>query len=598
MSAYDNPKLINDKSALAWAAAAQQISQAAVTGYQNYIDFKIKNAETAKKKQEVFDLAWNEASLKAYENADKTYEDLEDAGLENSIIDQAKAIQVRLMEGVGKPGDDDYVMGSIEAQTILQTRGGLTKEQRKDYSDKVSKANTNLRNLQDDAGIILSDVQDVELYKDGPGPGRESNWEGGNFQEQLGTQLAAFGLSNISAEGMTVDSKDYRRLSNGDRVVEVVTTVAKGSKILKGGLGEGGWLAEAKNKDANNTYKVNEDGSVTFTWKKNMKNWDGQLLKATEAATDGNQTLVDANILNKSKGEITASFKTAWTPVGDTIRTDAGKVRTLVASEFIDMKGIDKSLEKQLEGRLAGLYALPPRDKKAYMEQRLEMGDININEFVQLTEEQQKSWLRLAEINKIREDAGLTSSMNIDQLMASTNPDTNKKYTREEAEDEVGETPGFGFVRRELTDDDIKQLKERGLTNYKAGEYGYFKESDPSVSYAPQGSKGLTANQQIAMADVSEQRTAFANTAFRGEIFSKDVAPRTSALKKGDRKIDWDETSNSWIPYTWSVPSISTTTDDGDRISTQEPYWRKSKYQGKNSFTNEERSALSNYLDL
>lgn len=598
MSAYDNPKLINDKSALAWAAAAQQVTQAVVTGYQNYVDFKIKNAETAKKKQEVFDLAWNEASLKAYENADKTYEDLEDAGLENSIIDQAKKIQVKLMEGVGKPGDDDYVMGSIEAQTILKTRGGLDKKERKELTDKVSAANKNLRDLQDDAGIILSDVQDVELYKDGPGPGRESNWEGGNFQEQLGTQLAAFGLSNISAEGMTVDSKDYRRLSNGDRVVEVVTTVAKGSKILKDGFGEGGWLTQAKNKDANNTYKVNEDGSVTFTWKKNMKNWDGQLLKATEVATDGNQTLVDANILDKSKGEITASFKTAWTPTGETMRTGAGKVRTLVASEFIDMKGIDKSLEKQLEGRLANLYALPPRDKKAYMEQRLEMGDININEFVQLTEEQQKSWLRLAEINKIREDAGLTSTMNIDQLMASTNPDTNKKYTREEAEDEVGETPGFGFVRRELTDDDIKQLKERGLTNYRAGEYGYFKESDPSTSYAPQGPRGLSAQQQITMQDISEQRNSFVNTAFRGEIFSKAMAPRTSAPKAGDRKIDWDQTTNSWIPYTWETPTVSTSTSDGDRVSTKRPRWTKTKVQGKNSFTNDERVMLSNFLDL
>ena len=588
MSAYDNPKLINDKSALAWAAAAQQVTQAVVTGYQNYVDFKIKNAETAKKKQEVFDLAWNEASLKAYENADKIYEDVEDAGLEDSIIDQAKKIQVGLMEGVGKPGDDDYVMGSIEAQTILQTRGGLTKKQRKEYSDKVSAANKNLRDLQDDAGIILSDVQDVELYKDGPGPGRESNWEGGNFQEQLGTQLAAFGLSNISAEGMTVDSKDYRRLSNGDRVVEVVTTVAKGSKILKDGFGEGGWLTQAKNKDANNTYKVNEDGSVTFTWKKNMKNWDGQLLKATEAATDGNQTLVDANILDKSKGEITASFKTAWTPVGDTIGTDAGKVRTLVASEFIDMKGIDKSLEKQLEGRLAGLYALPPRDKKAYMEQRLEMGDININEFVQLTEEQQKSWLRLAEINKIREDAGLTSTMNIDQLMASTNPDTNKKYTREEAEDEVGETPGFGFVRRELTDDDIKQLKERGLTNYKAGEYGYFKESDPSISYAPQGNRGLTAAQQTALSNKNAQVNRFENTNFRGDIFSAAMSGRLSKPKASDRKIM--SFGDSWKPMIWVTSSVDGVTGAGA--------WVPTKHNGKASFTNDERVQLTDYVDL
>jgi hypothetical protein len=397
---------------------------------------------------------------------------------------------------------------------------------------------------------------------------------------------------------MTVDSKDYRRLSNGDRVVEVITTVAKGSELLKDGLGEGGWLTEAKNKDANNTYKVNDDGSVTFTWKKNMKNWDGQLLKATEAATDGNQTLVDANILDKKTAEITASFKTAWTPVGDTIGTDAGKVRTLVTSEFIDMKGINKALEKQLKGRLASLYTLSPRDKKAYMEQRLEMGDIDMNDFVKLTEEQQTAWLELAEINKIREDAGLTSTMNIDQLMKSTNPDTNKEYTREEAEDKVGETPGFGFVRRELTDDDIKQLQERGLTNYKAGDYGYFKESNPSVSYAPQAARGLTANQQIAMQEVAKQETAFVNKAFRGEIFSKDVAPRTSALKKGDRKIEWDETTNSWIPYTWAVPTISTSTAEGDRISDSDPYWRKSKVKGKKSFTNDERLMLSNWLDL
>lgn len=588
MSAYDNPKLINDKSALGWAAAAQQVTQAVVTGYQNYVDFKIKNAETAKKKQEVFDLAWNEASLKAYENADKIYEDVEDKGLENSIIDQAKEIQVRLMEGVGKPGDADYKMGSIEAQTILKTRGGLNKEQRKKYSEIVSAANTNLRDLQDDAGIILSDVQDVELYKDGPGPGRESNWEGGNFQEQLGTQLAAFGLSNISAEGMTVDSKDYRRLSNGDRVVEVVTTVAKGSKILKGGLGEKGWLTQAKNKDANNTYKVNEDGSVTFTWKKNMKNWDGQLLKATEAATDGNQTLVDANVLDKSKGEITASFKTAWTPVGDTIRTDAGKVRTLVASEFIDMKGIDKALEKQLEGRLANLYALPPRDKKAYMEQRLEMGDINMNKFVKLTPEQQKSWLRLAEINKIREEAGLTSTMSIDQLMDSTNPDTNKKYTPEEAKDKVGETPGFGFVRRELTDDDIKQLKERGLTNYTAGEYGYFKESDPSMSYAPQGGRGLSSSQQTALSNKNAQINRFENTNFRGDIFSAAMSGRLSKPQAGDRKIM--SSGDNWKPMIWVKSSAEGVTGAGA--------WVTSKHNGKSSFTNDERVLLTDYVDL
>ena len=40
MSAYDNPKLINDQSALAWAAAAQQVSNSVVSAFDKIVRFR------------------------------------------------------------------------------------------------------------------------------------------------------------------------------------------------------------------------------------------------------------------------------------------------------------------------------------------------------------------------------------------------------------------------------------------------------------------------------------------------------------------------------------------------------------------------------
>ena len=139
MSAYDNPKLINDQSALAWAAAAQQVSSAVVSGFDKIVKFQNDQKAIADKKQEVFDLAWNAQSLSQNEILAQTTEQLEDAGVQNSIILNAQDIQTKLMNGVGKEGDEDYQMGSIEAATILKTRS-VSKEEREKINDIITKA--------------------------------------------------------------------------------------------------------------------------------------------------------------------------------------------------------------------------------------------------------------------------------------------------------------------------------------------------------------------------------------------------------------------------------------------------------------------------
>ena len=66
-----------------------------------------------------------------------------------------------------------------------------------------------------------------------------------------------------------------------------------------------------KGKDTSNMYKVNDDGSVTFTFEKDMSNWDGDLLQETpELATDYKTIMVDQNVLGPDGKELAEGFST------------------------------------------------------------------------------------------------------------------------------------------------------------------------------------------------------------------------------------------------------------------------------------------------
>ena len=54
----------------------------------------------------------------------------------------------------------------------------------------------------------MTDVAQIEPFKDTPGPGRNQFWQGNDFPEQLGSQLAGFSLANMSSDGITLDKKE------------------------------------------------------------------------------------------------------------------------------------------------------------------------------------------------------------------------------------------------------------------------------------------------------------------------------------------------------------------------------------------------------
>ena len=570
MSAYDNPKLINDKSALGWAAAAQQVSSTIVNTFEGIVKFQNDQKVISDKKQEVFDLAWNAQSLSQYQTLSEVSDQLEDAGVQNSIIKNAQDIQKRLMNGVGKEGDEDYVMGSIEAATILKTRG-VDKDEREKLNEIITKANSNLKTTTNTAGIIMTDVAQIEPFKGTPGPGRNQYWQGNTFAEQLGSQLAGFSLSNMASDGITLDKKELTLADNGNQILTVVNTVSKDNPIIKAwgiNVDNKGVSQMVKGKDQSNMYKVNDDNSVTFTFVKDMSNWDGDLLKETPESTDYRQIMIDQNILDGN--DLAAGFST-YLP--ETVNTHKNGRMMIQTREFIDIRKIDSIMQEDLVGRIKGLYGLPPGEKKAYMEQRLGLGEVDINKFAMLSEAQQSEWLKIAELGKMREQFGLTTTEGVDDLQNRINPITNKKYTAEEAKEHLNQLPGFNMKRILVDEDLLEEMNTAGIVGYRVGEYAYFEMSEPKTIAKPvrqgsgNGSSSAINTYRRTQAGLLQDPTSTAK-------IQGNKAQYGSQVK---RMLVFDAATRTWLPKVWKTTSVSvpTTMADGStvRVSSKEEKW-------------------------
>ena len=568
MSAYDNPKLINDQSALAWAAAAQQVSNSVVSAFDKIVKFQNDQKEVSDKKQEVFDIAWNAQSLSQYQTLSTVSDQLEDAGVQNSIIKNAQDIQKKLMNGIGKEGDKDYVMGSIEAATILKTRG-VDKDEREKLNEIITKANSNLKTTTKTAGIIMTDVAQIEPFKGTPGPGRNQYWQGNTFAEQLGSQLAGFSLSNMDSDGITLDKKELTLADNGNQILTVVNTVSKDNPIIKNwginvdnkGLGQ-----MVKGKDTSNMYKVNDDGSVTFTFEKDMSNWDGDLLQETELATDYKTIMVDQNVLGPNGKELAEGFST-YLP--ETVTNSSNGRMQVQTREFVDIKKIDSIMKESLVGRLKGLYSLPPGEKKAYMEQRLGLGEVDINKFAMLNEQQQSDWLEIAEIGKMREQFGLTSTEGVVDLQKRKNPITDKLYTEEEAKEYLNQLPGFNMKRVLVDDDILEEMTTAGIVGYNKGEYAYFEMSEPKTMAKP-----VRTGNSSAINTYRSKQAGLLQDPTSTQKVQGNKAQYGSMVK---RMLVFDATTRTWLPKVWKSTSVSvpTTLADGTtvRVSSKEEKW-------------------------
>ena len=92
MSAYDNPTIIQDMyGAKAWAAAANQVSNASVKMVDSIVQAGIKRAEKAEKEKKASDALFSSITIKQSEAANGTFNSEEWKNKPESLIEKLKA---------------------------------------------------------------------------------------------------------------------------------------------------------------------------------------------------------------------------------------------------------------------------------------------------------------------------------------------------------------------------------------------------------------------------------------------------------------------------------------------------------------------------
>ena len=474
MSAYDNPRIINDQSAMAWANASAKVTQTMLQGIQNVVKFRNQQKAIAAAKQEKFNSVWTAASLTQNKNlTDAIATAKADPNADKTLIEQFQRIQETLMQG------GEGVMGSIEAQTLLMTKSNLSREERNELQNIVNRSNTNMASIVNDGGKIMTDVELIKSYNGSSGPQKTMFWEGGSngVTGQIASQLAGMSLSNIAIDGVA-STKKATHTSEGN-FVTIESTLKKSNDLVK-------------NLDLNKDFiKDNGDGTVTFKWQKNMSQWDGNLLNKTEDGTDYDKIAKEQGI--DENGELAKSFRTPLNAI-----TSVGKdgYQNVISREFVDTQALDSKFESTLKGRAASILGMDnPEAIQAYLEQRLGMGEVNIQKFLEKTQADKVKTLTELEMVAMREHYDLVpevegvDAFDKEALKDKVNPRTGDKYTEQELTNmaTMGDQPGFKLVVRKLSQEDVDQLNEAGINGYSEGMEGYFYET-LSTKSTPKGS--------------------------------------------------------------------------------------------------------------
>ena len=508
MSAYDNPRIINDQSAMAWANAAAKLSDTMVQSIQNMVKFRNQQQAVANEKQDRFNLAWNKVALSQNKNLRETIRASKEQGVDTSLVKQFQNIQTTIMQG------GEGMMGSIEAQTLLLTKSNLSKEERNKLSNIVNRAEANIDSIIQGGGKIMTDVEMIKSYSGTSGPNKGMFWEGKTTQEKISAQLAGFSLAEMKQDGV-VSTKEATYTEEGN-FVTVNSTLNKDNDIIKG-------------LDLNTDYITdNGDGTVTFKWQKNLDLWDGNLLNKTVEGTNFSQIAEEQNLVGKG-GELVDSLRTRLTPKTQ----DGNGYRNIISREFVDMQALDSKFQSTLQGRAANILGQDnPEAIQAYLEQRLGMGEVKIDEFLKLPQSKKVEIVTELEMVAMREHYDLVPEIDgadqfdESQFKGKINPRTGASYTDTELNEimQQGQTPGFKLVVRKLDQSDINALQDRGIQGYVAGQEGYFYETISTASIPKASSSSTRVTPSVAKRQGKRLYNVLKDNPFSPEVTEQFMA--------------------------------------------------------------------------
>ncbi len=514
MGAYDNPTIIKDMyGAEAWAAAANQVSNASVGMVKSFADAAVKRAEEAEKEEE--DRSALEASVirRQSEAANKNFNSEAWANAPKSLIEQAKEYNNFSMLGgvhMYNGSEVDFGIGSVKAD-MLVSDSNTSPEDKIKYMAIVNDLNNSLKTFSTEAALVLADEEDFNNSLTSKG----SYYSGNNASERFDSQLVANALYNkngIMPDGFEVD-KRYSKVfkDKSSKLSQTLLSFDFKTNINNPLLPE----------DVREQYKNKQDADGNIVIKKEYNlsdgSFSGNLINPAE--------LENADYISASKGltnEAGVFSDKMEVPLASSSNIQKGKdINVQTVSKWMDVGAYESAVGETVKKQAGEAFSLMNQTQQGFE--------------AYLRNVQPRS--AMPEYNKLLENKKLTPDEIVNLLEETEMKSAKYKVGLLEG---VSDPDGFQMVRRAITQSEIDDLKAAGIPaaeKMNAGDMQYFKTKSTEKQKPKPGGSGSGSG---SSGDANEREIAKSKKALGGSEESAAAyftVARTLGAGTGGRKL-------------------------------------------------------------
>ena len=433
---YRNPPIIVDRSTDVWGKAIANFGQQVAQGILSVGEAKRKAGEAQAaqaRKERQAQQKLTTATRASYMDAarDKYIQIKKNGGL--SLAQQfMKQVEIDLNGGDGKTG-------AIDASVQLALNNNLTTDERANYNKIVDSAKMYQAEAVGGFGNVISGLDYANEKKEDMQvqPGGWS-YKGSNKKEMFYNQLLHYALDTDTMinDDVIEDRKTYKG-DQGEIFVEAKTLVP-----VEQFDGDGTFSEILSENELNDVEKVTKGDKVyyKFSSKKDVREWDGELVTDIPALPDYSKVYQEVNI-EDDKGSIATNL------ISEIQKTEGGYD---VEEQILDIGTIRKNLETVMGGQASRIMAGSDQELQAFLNFGLEKGGMTVKAF---TDQYPDRTDRL----KIIRDSLIDDSIN-------------KKFSSEFKSD------------RKATSDDVKRIKAYNPdSTVKVGDNIRFKRTKQDI---------------------------------------------------------------------------------------------------------------------
>jgi len=513
MGAYDNPTIIKDMyGAEAWAAAANQVSNASVGMVKSFADTAVKRAEKAEKEEE--DRSALEASVirRQSEAANQNFNSEAWANAPKSLIEQAKEYNNFSMLGgvhMYNGSEVDFGIGSVKAD-MLVSDSNTSPEDKIKYMAIVNDLNNSLKTFSTEAALVLADEEDFNNSLTSKG----SFYSGNNASERFDSQLVANALYNkngIMPDGFEVD-KRYSKVfkDKSSKLSQTLLSFDFKTNINNPLLPE----------DVREQYKNKQDADGNIVIKKEYNlsdgSFSGNLINPAE--------LENADYISASKGltnEAGVFSDKMEVPLASSSNIQKGKdINVQTVSKWMDVGAYESAVGETVKKQAGEAFSLMNQTQQGFE--------------AYLRNVQPRS--AMPEYNKLLENKKLTPDEIVNLLEETEMKSAKYKVGLLEG---VSDPDGFQMVKRAITQSEIDDLKAAGIPaaeNMNAGDMQYFKtKSTEKQKPKPGGSGGGSGSGDANEREIKKSKKALDESEESAAAYF--TVARTLGAGTGGRKL-------------------------------------------------------------